>query len=169
MLDRRSYILERLAGGQTVSAAALAEALGVERETIWADIVQLREQGSCILSTPRGYRISTDEAGACQRVVTVRHDESRVREELYLVIDLGGWVLDVSIQHERLGLLAGELNLRSRYEADCFLEKSVDQFLLCDMNDGTHKHTIQCPDPGVMDRVLRALGAAGFLAESGAQ
>ena len=135
MLDRRAYILERLAGGESVPAAALAEALGVERETIWADIVQLREQGRCILSAPRGYRLFTEEAGCCQRVVTVRHNDSRVREELYLVIDHGGWVLDVS------------------------------KFLLCDMNDGTHKHTIQCPDPGVMDRVLRALGAAGFLAE----
>ena len=165
MLDRRAYILERLAKGETVSAAALAGELGVERETIWGDMVLLREQGRCILITPRGYRLAGDEACGCQRVVTVRHDDSRVREELYLVIDHGGWILDVSIQHEILGLLAGELNLRSRYEADCFLEKSVDQFLLCDMNDGTHKHTIQCPDPGVMDRVLRALGAAGFLAE----
>ena len=50
------------------------------------------------------------------------HNGDQIEEELNAVVDLGGAVLDVAVQHQVYGELRAPLNIRSRRQVQQFLE-----------------------------------------------
>lgn len=57
----KEFILKKLAGGQYVSGAEIAEILGVSRNAVWKAVQSLRDEGFIIESTAsKGYRLSPD-------------------------------------------------------------------------------------------------------------
>lgn len=165
--ERRTKITQLLmqASGP-LSATALAAQCGVSRQIIVGDVALLRAGGLSVLATPRGYVLETacTPAHAEQRVVC-RHGDDRLQEELYTVVDLGGALIDVTVEHAVYGQICAPLHIFSRYDADVFCEKirNPGGRPLCDLTGGIHLHTLRAPDQTTLDRVIQALRDKGFL------
>ena len=164
-VQRREAILSLLAeSDHPLSASALAGHFGVSRQIVVGDIALLRASGSDILSTPRGYLCSPISAGVVRTVACI-HTPEEMGAELTAIVDAGGEVLDVSVEHPVYGQLTGALRLRSRYDVAEFLRRVAQEGArpLSDLTGGIHLHTIRCPDEGASRRVLEGLEALGFL------
>ena len=89
-------------------------------------------------------------------------------EELYTVVDLGGAVIDVTVEHAVYGQICAPLHIFSRYDADAFNEKIQQSGSrpLSNLTGGIHLHTISCPDETAFQRVQTALEQLGVLLEA---
>mgnify|MGYP000912381189 CR=1 FL=1 len=167
--SRRNKILEVLkSSGQPVSANTLAEQCGVTRQIIVGDIAILRAASEPIVSTAKGYVFEPkgDETQyPYEGVIAVRHTADRLREELYTIVDFGGVVLNVTIDHPLYGLMVGKMHITSRYEVDLFIEKSAvfeNAPLLSNLTDGIHIHTIGTRDKETFDLIRGVLTEKGI-------
>ena len=151
---------------QPVSASALAKRLGVSRQVIVGDVALLRAEGCDIISTARGY-LCHKNADASRYVAKLacRHSKEQTRNELYTIVDMGGHVLDVIVEHAVYGELAGRLELCCRRDVDLFLERLAggEARLLSDLTGGLHLHTVSCPDAEAFARIKSALQEQGLL------
>ena len=107
-------------------------------------------------------------AGFGTGLLACRHDGSEgLRQELYLVVDNGGIVEDVKVESPLYGEITGRLHVASRYDADNFVARAMEQpdGLLLRLTGGVHLHTLVCPDEETFLRIRRALAQAGILYE----
>lgn len=149
-----------------ISATAIASLFSVSRQIIVGDIALLRAGGAQILATPRGYILEPSaEGGAVETSIVSIHSDDRMAEEMYTVVDLGGALLDVTVEHSVYGQICAPLHACSRFDVDEFLRKlqSSNSKPLCDLTGGIHLHRLRCPDADVQARVLAALDEKGFL------
>lgn len=166
--ERREKIRKLLGtSANPVSGAELAKTMGVSRQVIVQDIALLRAMDKNILSTNKGYIIYNPDPGSTRvkRTIAVKHEDKDMQEELYLVVDCGGTVLDVVVEHDVYGQLTGELILKNRRDVDDFIEKinnSRSQSLLT-LTGGNHFHTIEADDEAVLRRIEDKLKERGFL------
>jgi hypothetical protein len=161
--ERRRAIEQRLRQGQKpMSAAALAAEFHVSRQVVVGDVALLRAGGADIHATPRGYVMGASQAGT-RGVLACIHTPEDMGRELTLIVDNGGEVLDVIVEHPLYGQLTGQLRLRSRHDVGQFLEKAQGASPLSALTGGIHLHTVLCPDQETLDRVRRALAQEGFL------
>ena len=157
--DRRKAVEQMLekAGGP-VSATALARRFSVSRQIIVGDVALLRAAGADIVATPRGYVLGRRPAGVERRVACV-HAPGDMERELNAIVDAGGEVVDVIVEHPVYGQLTGLLGVRSRYDVQEFLTRVEAHGArpLSDLTGGIHLHTIRCPDEKTFQRVERSL------------
>ena len=75
------------------------------------------------------------------------------------IVDAGGEVVDVIVEHPVYGQLTGLLGVRSRYDVQEFLTRVEAHGArpLSDLTGGIHLHTIRCPDEKTFQRVERSL------------
>ena len=164
--ERRIKIPHLLAQSDgPVSATALAAQCGVSRQIIVGDVALLRAGGLGVLATPRGYVLMRGEKDAQTYTIACRHGRDRLAEELYAVVDNGGALLDVIVDHAVYGQLSGRLHIFSRYDADEFLRKlsSNEASPLSSLTDGIHLHTLSCPSPECFTRICAVLREKGLL------
>lgn len=165
--SRRAEIIKTLQDTKTpLSGAALGERLGVSRQVIVQDIALLRTSGHDIISTNRGYLLKESDANPC-RLVKVRHDFDQIEEELNLIVDLGGCVEDVLVNHRTYGRLEAPLNVKSRRDVQRFLtdlQNGVSSPLSA-ITSGYHFHHISAESQEMLDEIVEALDERGFLAE----
>lgn len=166
--ERRIKITHLLTQAQgPLSATALATQCGVSRQIIVGDVALLRAGGLAVLATPRGYILENAVSGPAyvERRIVCRHGDDRLHEELYTVVDLGGALLDVTVEHSVYGQICAPLHIFSRYDADMFCEKIrlPGARPLCDLTGGIHLHTLRAPDQATLDRVIAGLSEKGFL------
>ncbi len=165
---RRQRILETLESSSgPVSAASLAGDLGVSRQIIVGDVALIRAGGTPIDATPRGYILQpavTLPQGLRSQIVC-QHSDADTEHELNIIVDNGCKVVDVIVEHPVYGQLTGQLNIASRYDVKCFLQKVADAgaHSLCQLTDGIHTHTIEVPDQDALDRTLTELKRSGIL------
>lgn len=166
MSERRDVLLQRLQeSDRPLSANALAKELKVSRQIIVGDVALLRAKGMDIVATPRGYLYERHKQEGIYRTIAVSHSMEQLKDELYTIVDQGGTLIDVIVEHPVYGELLGNLHISSRYDADeflCKLEKDKAR-PLSNLTDGLHLHTIQCRDEEGLKRILDALQAKGFL------
>ena len=164
---RRAEILSTLAKSQKpISATTLAAAYHVSRQSIVGDIALLRASGADIIATSRGYLLAAaSRQPLLKKTIACRHDAAAIREELYIAVDEGCTVADVSVEHPLYGELRGQLQLSSRHEVDAFLARSAECAAqpLSLLTSGIHLHTLLCPDEAAYRRVTENLRAAGIL------
>ena len=100
-----------------------------------------------------------------ERRVVCRHEEDRLLEELYTVVDLGGALIDVTVEHSVYGQICAPLHIFSRYDADAFYQKIQQPGArpLCDLTGGIHLHTLRAADEAALDRIVQGLKDKGFL------
>jgi hypothetical protein len=166
--ERRKAIMEELArAAQPVSGTLLASRLHVSRQVIVQDIALLRAENKNIISTNKGYMLYKSEENRlrARRTVKVSHDTDQVLEEFYTVVDLGGLVLNVFIEHELYGQLEADLCISSRADAEDFAERmaSCKDKPLKFLTDEVHYHTLEAKNEEVLDRIVRKLDEKGFL------
>ncbi|MDE8735186.1 transcription repressor NadR [Eubacteriales bacterium DFI.9.88] len=168
---RRSQILALLKKSQMpVSASSLAEQLSVSRQIIVGDVAILRASGAHISATPRGY-VYEEEASAFpyEGLLACRHSPDQLQEELYTIVDYGGFVIDVTIEHPLYGQLSGPLNIGSRYDVDLFIEKveaAENAKPLSVLTGGIHLHRIGCKDSAVFSLIKEKLDEKGIIFSS---
>lgn len=168
--ERRSKILQLLKGqGTPLSGAALAQRFRVSRQIIVQDIALMRAKSTPILSTNRGYIIRKEAAAASHpmRVFYVRHDTDQVLEEFMTVLELGGKILDVAVEHELYGQIRVDLLIETVKDAEDFVKKlsQCKDNPLKVLTDDCHYHTVAAPSEKLLDLIEQELRAKGLLAE----
>lgn len=166
--ERRNRILQLLkTQDSALSGTALANEFHVSRQVIVQDIALMRAENHDILSTNRGYlyRRKDDRISLPKRVFFVRHSTEQVLSEFMTVIDLGGKILDVVVEHEIYGQIRADLLIETPQEAHDFAEKlnnSRDNPLMI-LTDECHYHTVAAPSEKLLDLIQQELDNKGFL------
>ncbi len=164
--ERREQIYKLLSESDgCINANSLAERFGVTRQIIVSDVAMLRANGKKIASAKNGYYI--ERATGIMETVICRHTVDKVLDELYAVVDNGGEVLNVTVEHPIYGQISADLNITSRYDANKFTERVSDSKAaqLCDLTGGLHVHVLRVPDSQTYDRIVAELKSKGILAE----
>jgi transcriptional regulator of NAD metabolism len=164
--ERRSKILSMLKNGQRpLKGGELSEVFDVSRQVIVQDIALLRAEGNDIIATPQGYMLLDSTTGAVKKVVAVKHDEENIADELTTIVNMGGRILDVTIEHKIYGEITGKLMLKSLFDVEQFMKKLKEEGVkpLSNLTEGVHIHTIEAEDTQVMDRIIQALKDKGYL------
>lgn len=163
--ERQNEILDILKKEkEPVAARVLAKQFGVSRQIIVQDLAVLRVANPDIISTYKGYVMKA--LNMHRREFKVRHEDDRTEEELKLIVDLGGAVLDVSISHKIYGRVTTKLNLSSRQDVQEFMEalQSSRSRNLSSATNGFHYHLIEAASEERLDLIEKALREQGFLA-----
>jgi len=99
------------------------------------------------------------------RVFCVRHSTEQVLDEFLTILDLGGKILDVAVEHELYGQICVDLLIETRADAADFHEK----LLTCRDNplkvltDDCHYHTVCAPSERLLDLIEEDLNRKGYL------
>ena len=165
---RREKIKQMLQeSSQPLTGTALANALHVSRQVIVQDIALMRAEQLPILSTNKGYLLRPDQTPVVQpkRVFFVRHTTAQVLEEFMTVIELGGRILDVAVEHELYGPIRADLLIENAQDAAEFVRRLArcrDNPLKV-LTDDCHFHTVAAPSEKLLDLIEQELKARGFL------
>ncbi|MDD3142453.1 MAG: transcription repressor NadR [Lachnospiraceae bacterium] len=165
--QRRNRILELLhTSKEPISGTTFAKTLQVSRQVIVQDIALLRAINKNILSTNKGYIVyGQNDVEMFRKTVAVKHTDNQIQEELYAIVDAGGKVLDVVIEHEIYGQIAVDLVICSRKDVDEF----VENILKCKtkplklLTDDIHYHTIEAKEESVLKQITESLREKGYL------
>lgn len=169
--QRRAQILQLLKDqGAPLSGTALAKAMGVSRQVIVQDIALIRAENYNILSTNKGYiyRLSESRNTRPKRVFHVKHTTQEVLDEFLTVLDLGGTVLDVAVEHEIYGQIRVDLMIETAQDARDF----VGRLAACHDNplkvltDDCHYHTVAAASEKLLDLIGEELSRKGYLIHS---
>lgn len=166
--ERRNKILSKLQECNVpVSANALASEFSVTRQIIVADIALLRAAGASISAKSRGYVLDGKDNGIIKRIA-VKHTERELSDELYTIVDNGGRIIDVIVEHSVYGKISAELNLSSRYDVDEFIRKvnATGANPLSILTEGFHLHTINIKSEDAFQRIVSSLSKMNILIES---
>ncbi|MBQ8320103.1 MAG: transcription repressor NadR [Clostridia bacterium] len=166
--ERRNLIVTRLQEcGGPISANKFAEEFSVTRQIVVADVALLRAAGVPIVADNRGYTLRAVDETRVKRLV-VKHGKSEVSDEFYAIVDNGGKVLDVIVEHSVYGRLSAELNISSRYDADEFVRKINETKAnpLSLLTEGVHIHTIVVESEDAFSRIKQQLWGLGILIEA---
>jgi hypothetical protein len=165
--ERRIRLLEKLkdAGGP-LTGTQLAKELKVSRQVIVGDFAILRAGGKLVYATPQGYVLPSVEDTKIMRVtLACKHERDDLEQELSIIIDNGGKVLDVIVEHPLYGELTANLMLTSRRDLAEFLRKintsKAEQ--LASITGGVHLHTVEVADHQMLARIEEELRAVGIL------
>ena len=162
--ERRTKIIELIQNSEKpLSGTALAKQCDVSRQVIVQDIALIRASGYDIISTNRGYIIQ--EPLVRERVFKVNHTDEQLEEELYSIIDLGGTVANVMVNHRVYGHMEAELRINSRRKVEAFMEdiRSGKSSPLKNITSNYHYHKVAADSEETLDLIEEALRQKHFL------
>ena len=169
MTKRCNYIVRELkAAKEPITATTFAEKLGVSRQIIVGDVAILRAAGHDIIATSRGYILNTPSNRVnfgYTGILACRHTTNDVMlDELNTIVDNGGTVIDVKVEHQFYGELVGRLDISSRYDVARFMQQVEEQNTppLSTLTDGVHLHTIGCSGRMEFERISAKLVEKGI-------
>lgn len=165
---RQAKVLEIIKKSESpISAGKIGKMLHVSRQLIVGDVALLRASGEQIFATPRGYLIEPSRKDEIIVQIACKHTSKDMEQELNIIVDEGGEVLDVIIEHPIYGELRGNLHLATRYDVRQFVESTIKENapLLSDLSNGIHLHTIRCIDNEMVERIENHLRQAHILYE----
>ena len=117
-----------------------------------------------IISTNKGYMFFEPHEAMCRRIFMVKHTDEQMRDELNSIVDNGGQVLDVIIEHDVYGPITVDLQLSTRHDVDEFMERIMGNARpLKYLNDGVHYHTVEAESEKALDRIENVLKQKGYL------
>jgi transcriptional regulator of NAD metabolism len=164
--ERRKEILKMLSESQReLSGRYLASKFGVTRQIIVQDIAVLKSKGYKITSTTRGYLLNEKERKGVIKVIAVQHSEKRIKEELECIVENGGEVLNVMIEHPLYGELSGNIGVKTLDDVEKFISafKTSNATPLLSLSNGVHLHTIAAEDENTMRKILKSLEERHFI------
>lgn len=167
--ERRDGILQMLIAqpaDEPLNASVIAARFGVSRQIVVGDVALLRSIGEPIVATSRGYCYRS-ASGQQERVhlLVCLHNAEQMEEELNAIVDFGGKVEDVTVDHPIYGRLTGELHLTCRYDVKRFCERTAeaDAKPLSALTEGVHCHRVRLADEEAFERLCRELERQGIL------
>ncbi len=166
-LERRQKIIRMIQeSGTPVSGKELAKTCDVSRQVIVQDIALIRAAGYEIISTNRGYILNAPHTAT--RVFKVSHTDEQLEDELCAIVDLGGKVVDVIVNHRVYGRLEAPLGISSRKKVKEFIAdiKSGKSSPLKNITSNYHYHTIEAENEETLDSIEEMLRAKNYLVET---
>ena len=163
---RRRKIRQMLSEGRgPIPGVALAKELAVSRQVIVQDIALIRAAGYDIISTNRGYILNT--AGSVSRVFKVQHTDEQLEEELCAIVDLGGMIKNVMINHRVYGRIEAELNINSRRKVAEFIADihSGKSRPLKNITSNYHYHKVIADKEETLDMIEDVLREKNYLVD----
>ncbi len=157
---RIQYIRQRLAEAKgPVRGSDLAEACQVTRQVIVGDIAHMRAAGQTIVASPRGYRMIPPKEKGFKALLSSSLGIDQLRDELYTIVDLGGAVLDLSVEHGFYGYLRMAMNVHTRGDADRYLSdlRRKRSTALTNLKDGIHRYLVETKTAETMNAIRSAL------------
>lgn len=165
-VDRRKKIISMMReSSEPISGGKLGRETGVSRQVVVQDIALLRTEGYPIMATARGYVL--DEPKKTERLFKMFHADERTEEELQTVVDLGGCVVDVMVNHRVYGKMSAPLNIRNRRDVQVFMNqlKTGKSAPLKNITSGYHFHRISADSEEILDEIEAVLKEKQLLAE----
>ena len=164
---RREKIIEIMSNQkEPVSGSDLAKKFGVSRQVIVQDIALIRAAGHDIISTNRGYILQTP--ATVSRVFKVNHTDEQLEEELCSIVDMGGCVENVMINHRVYGHMEAELHINSRRKVMEFIGdiKSGKSSPLKNITSNYHYHKVSADSEETLDMIEEVLRQKEILIET---
>ena len=149
-----------------MNGQSLAEYFHVTRQIIVQDIAVLRANGAPILSTNRGYIYKENKANPfVHKLFKVKHKEEDMEPELLAIVDNGGRVQNILIDHPVYGEIETLLKLSCRRDVEHFLNQaeSSDFRPLSELTDGIHYHLVEAENEQDLLYIEKALDQLGYL------
>ncbi len=164
---RRIAILEKIKETkQPISASKLAAMFSVSRQAIVQDVAILKAKKEPVIATPRGYMYQKDHR--VRFVTTCMHEPHETEKELQCIVDMGGNIENVIVEHPIYGEIIGQLNIASRYDIAIFIDKcrSYEASNLSVLSNGVHYHTISCDTKEQEKKIIEVLKEKKYLCEN---
>ncbi|KXZ40774.1 hypothetical protein SAMN05661008_01820 [Alkalithermobacter thermoalcaliphilus JW-YL-7 = DSM 7308] len=143
----------------------LSKLLNVSRQVIVQDIAILRAQGVNIIATPQGYIIPKTNNSIIKTIASNHFTIDEMKDELEIIVDNGGKVIDVIVEHPIYGEIKGILNISSRRDLDEFIEKvkNTKSQPISKLTNGIHFHNIEVKDNESYISIVNKLKEKGYL------
>ncbi|MDD2482021.1 MAG: transcription repressor NadR [Lutispora sp.] len=167
--DRRDKIFNILReSSEPITGTELSKKTGVSRQIIVQDVALMRAKGLNIFATPQGYLLPGDDANKTTKVIATNHDRNGMRKELEIIVDNGGKVIDVIVEHSLYGEIKAMLMLASRLDIENFMQhyENSDTKPLSALTGGVHLHTIEVADEISYEHIIKQLDIFGYLINS---
>ena len=156
--ERRYEILNLIKSmKEPISGTELAKKFDVSRQVIVQDIALLRAENYDIFSTTRGYIYKATKFFS--KVFPVCHSDNQIEDELNTIVDLGGIVDDVFVQHEIYGNLKAELGINSRRKVQELIKaiENGESTPLKNLTYGKHFHTVYSDSEEVLELIEKEI------------
>lgn len=103
----------------------------------------------------------------CTRLFKVCHTNEQVEDELTTIVDLGGTVVNVMVNHRIYGKLDAQLNIKNRRDVAKFLDdiNTGKSTPLLNVTSGYHFHLVSAETEDVLDEIEEALRGKNYLTE----
>lgn len=165
---RRKAIVQALKeNDEPIKGIELSKKFNVSRQVIVQDIAILRASGEEILATPQGYMISTNDLKRriIKTIVCKHEGYEEIEDELKTIVDMGGKIIDVIVDHPVYDEIKIPLMLSSRIQIDEFVENLRKEKAepLSSLTEGVHIHTIEVPSINIYQKILIKLDEKGYL------
>ena len=149
-----------------VSGKELAARFEVSRQVIVQDIALIRAAGYDIISTNRGYILNAPNL--VERVFKVNHTDEQLEDELCAIVDLGGKIKNVMVNHKVYGKMEATLNINSRRKVKEFMEdiESGKSIPLKNITSNYHYHKVETDSEETLDMIEDVLRKKGYLVEA---
>ena len=165
---RRDRLLQYLEEhDKPVSGTELAKEFGVSRQVIVQDIALLRTGHVKIIATNRGYLVPPAKPSGVRRIFKCRHTDEQAEDELTCIVDLGGIVENVFVNHKIYGKIQADMNIRCRRDIKEFIAgiKSGKSTILKNVTSDYHYHNVTAEEERILDDVEVELAKRGYLVE----
>lgn len=162
--ERREKIVAYIRDSkEPVSGQKLAKVFDVSRQVIVQDMALIRANGVEIMSTHKGYIV--DAPKSVSRVFYVNHTDEQLEEELCMIVDMGGKIVNVMVDHKVYGKLEAELQITSRHKVREFVQnmKNGSSSPLKNLTSNLHAHLVEAEDENVLDMIEKGLKEMGIL------
>ena len=165
--SRRSELINLLRNSpEPVKGSDLAKHFNLSRQTIVQDIAILRASGEKIISSLQGYMLPPEPQNAwIESIIICNHTRDEIEEELATIVDLGGQIIDVTIENPVVGELRSSLMISNLRDLELYIRvlKETKANPLLTLTGGLHLHTIKAPNEAVLADIKNSLQTKGFL------
>ncbi|WP_235807252.1 transcription repressor NadR [Liquorilactobacillus cacaonum] len=163
-IQRRLSIKDDLLNSSLISATVLAKKYNVSRQTIVGDIALLRAKGEPITATVNGYKYQLRNS-RYHGLIVCQHTIGETRLELETIVNLGGEIEDVIVDHNLYGQIVGSLGIATLQDINDFMSRAENgnHHLLSSLTQGVHLHNIICNNESEFSEIKQALAKINLL------
>ena len=166
--ERREKLLQILKkSDKPVKGSELSAELQVSRQVVVKDIALLRASGLEIIATSNGYIVLDSVKNEFKIKCKNHNSDDELYDELQTIIDLGGKVKDVIVEHPTYGVLKADLNVATNRDLRNFMQKAAtNEFKqLSVLSLDYHIHTIEVDNDEIFEEIQKELKLKNILFE----
>ena len=166
--ERREKLLQILKkSDKPVKGSELSAELQVSRQVVVKDIALLRASGLEIIATSNGYIVLDSVKNEFKIKCKNHNSDDELYDELQTIIDLGGRVKDVIVEHPTYGVLKADLNVATNRDLRNFMQKAAtNEFKqLSVLSPDYHIHTIEVDNDEIFEEIQKELKLKNILFE----